>query len=43
MIGPEKVDAARNRLFTVLGLAACLFLLVAGAIVFIGLRAKRQS
>ncbi|MCP5531659.1 MAG: hypothetical protein H7A48_00640 [Akkermansiaceae bacterium] len=43
VIGPEKVDAARNRLFTVLGLAACLFLLVAGAIVFIGLRAKRQS
>lgn len=42
VIGPEKVDAARNRLFTVLGLAACLFLLVAGVIVFIGLRAKRQ-
>lgn len=40
IIGPEKVDAARNRLLTVLGLAACLFLLVAGIIVFLGLKAK---
>lgn len=43
IIGPERVDAARNRLFTVLGVAACLFLLVAGAVVFLGLRAKGRS
>jgi hypothetical protein len=39
-IGKEQVDSASNRFFTVLGIAACLFLLFAGVVVFIGLRAK---
>lgn len=43
IIGPETVDAARNRLLTVLGLAASLFLLVAGIIVFLGLRARGRG
>lgn len=45
VIGREQVDASRNRLFTWLGVAASLFLMVAGAIVFMGLRrsARRKS
>ena len=40
LIGKEQVDSASGRLFTVLGVAASLFLLFAGVIVFLGLRAK---
>jgi HAMP domain-containing protein len=39
-IADEKVDDARGKLFTVLGAAAGLFLVVAGTIVFFGLRAR---
>ena len=39
-IADEKVDDAQGKLFTVLGAAACLFLIVAGMIVFFGLRAR---
>lgn len=40
VIGKDQVDSARGRLFTVLGVAACVFLVFAGLIVFLGLRAK---
>ena len=40
VISNAQVDSARNRLFTILGIAACLFLLAVGVIVIIGLRAK---
>lgn len=40
VIPNSQVDSARNRLFMALGTAACLFLLVVGVIVIIGLRAK---
>jgi hypothetical protein len=43
LIGKEQVDSASGRLFTVLGVAACVFLLFAGVIVFLGLRAKGRS
>ena len=39
----EQVDAASRRLFTVLGIAACIFLAFAGLIVFIGVRAKARK
>ena len=39
----EQVDAASSRLFTILGVLACVFLLFAGTVVFIGLRAKRMK
>ena len=39
-ITDEQVDQASTRLFTVLGIASTVFLLFAGAVVFIGLRAK---
>ncbi len=38
----EQVDSASSRLFTILGVIACVFLLFAGTIVFIGLRAKNR-
>lgn len=42
VIGNEQVDAASNRFFVVLGIAACVFLMFAGVIVFLGLRAKNR-
>jgi hypothetical protein len=42
-IDDDAVDAARNKLFTVLGVAASLFLVVAGIIVFVGLRARSHG
>lgn len=38
----EQVDSASTRLFTILGVIACVFLVFAGSIVFIGLRAKNR-
>lgn len=35
-----EVDSASGRLFLFLGVAACVFLMIAGTVVFIGLRAK---
>ena len=40
VIGKEQVDSASNRLFIVLGIAACAFLIFAGLVVVLGLRAK---
>ena len=40
LITDENVDSASGRLFLFLGIAACLFLMVAGILVFVGLRAK---
>jgi len=37
------VDSASNRFFLIIGVAACLFLVFAGVIIFIGLRAKRKD
>jgi hypothetical protein len=42
-IDDQTVDASRNRLFTVLGIAASLFLVVAGIIVFVGLRSRSRG
>jgi len=39
-ISKEQVDHASNRFFMVLGFAACVFLLFAGVVVFLGLRGK---
>jgi hypothetical protein len=39
-ISKEQVDSASSRFFGILGIAACIFLVVAGVIVFVGLRAK---
>lgn len=39
-ISDEQVDHASNRFFVVLGFAACVFLLFAGVVVFLGLRGK---
>lgn len=39
-ISDEQVDHASNRFFIVLGIAACVFLMFAGVIVFLGLRGK---
>jgi hypothetical protein len=41
-ISNEQVDHASNRFFVILGVAACVFLLFAGLIVFLGLRGKRN-
>ncbi len=43
VIGKDQVDAASGRLFLVMGVAASVFLLFAGAMVFIGLRAKAKG
>ena len=40
LISNDQVDTASRRLFTLLGIGACAFLLFAGIIVFFGLRAK---
>jgi hypothetical protein len=42
-IDDEAVDAGRNKLFTVLGVAASLFLIVAGIIIFVGFRARSNG
>ena len=39
-ISKEQVDAGKNNFFTVLAIAACVFLIFAGTIVFLGLRSK---
>lgn len=39
-ITESQVDHAGTRFFTILGVAACLFLIFAGTVVFLGLRAK---
>ncbi len=39
-ISDDEVDSAGSRFFTILGIAACLFLVFAGVVVFMGLRAK---
>jgi hypothetical protein len=39
-ITDAEVDRAGGRFFTILALAACLFLIFAGAVVFIGLRSR---
>ena len=41
-ISNDQVDSASSRLFSMLALVACVFLVFAGTIVFIGLRAKRR-
>ena len=41
-ISDEQVDRMSGRFFTVLGVAASLFLLFAGTVIFIGLRAKKH-
>lgn len=39
-ISNDQVNSASNRFFVVLGVAACIFLLFAGVVVFLGLRGK---
>lgn len=41
-ISNEQVNSASSRFFMVLGVVACVFLLFAGAVVFIGLRSKAR-
>lgn len=43
VITDEQVDSASSRFFLILGVAASLFLLFAGTVIFIGLRAKRAT
>ncbi|MEY3897332.1 MAG: hypothetical protein RLZZ214_2853 [Verrucomicrobiota bacterium] len=43
MITDEQVDTASGKLFTVLGIAAACFLVFAGIVVFIGVRAKSRK
>jgi hypothetical protein len=42
VIGKEQVDSASSRFFMILGIVACVFLLFAGLVVFLGLRAKAR-
>jgi hypothetical protein len=42
-ISDAEVDSAGTRFFTILGVAASLFLVFAGLVIFIGLRAKRTN
>jgi hypothetical protein len=42
-ISDAEVDSAGTRFFTILGVAASLFLVFAGVVIFIGLRAKRSQ
>ena len=42
VIGKEQVDSAGHRLFTTLGIAACVFLACAGIVAFSARRAKRR-
>lgn len=39
-LGKTQVDSASNRFFSVLGIVACVFLVFAGIVVFLGLRTK---
>ncbi|MCX6874415.1 MAG: hypothetical protein NTW21_11510 [Verrucomicrobia bacterium] len=39
-ISAAQVDAASSRLFTLLGIVACVFLTAVGILIFVGLRAK---
>jgi hypothetical protein len=41
-ISDEQVNAAGKNMFVILGIVACVFLLFAGTVVFIGLRAKAK-
>lgn len=41
-ISNEQVDYASNRFFVILGVAACVFLLFAGFVIFLGFRRKRS-
>lgn len=43
VISDKQVDLASNRFFLILGVAACLFLIFAGIIIYIGLRSKRKD
>jgi hypothetical protein len=43
VIGKEQVDSATTDFFVILGIAACVFLLFAGVVVFLGLRAKARG
>lgn len=43
VISNAQVDSASGRFFLILGVAASLFLLFAGTVIFIGLRAKRAT
>jgi hypothetical protein len=43
VISDAQVDSASSRFFLILGVAASLFLLFAGTVIFIGLRAKRTT
>ena len=38
-----QVDSASSRLFKILGVLASVFLLFAGTVVFVGLRAKNRQ
>lgn len=42
-IGRSQVDSASQRFFFILGIAACLFLVFAGLVVILGLRAKARN
>ena len=42
-ISRDEVDSARNRFFTILAIACCVFLIFAGTVVFLGLRAKSRD
>lgn len=42
-IGRDQVDSASQRFFIILGVAACLFLMFAGLVIFLGLRAKARN
>ncbi|MEI7911340.1 MAG: hypothetical protein WCK77_17035 [Verrucomicrobiota bacterium] len=42
-ISAEQVDFASSRLFTLLGVVACLFLLFVGIVIFVGSRAKNRA
>lgn len=39
----EQVDVASRRFFTVMGVVACVFLVFAGIVIFIGLRLKKRE
>ena len=42
-ISDAQLDFASSRLFTVLGILACVFLVVVGVLIFVGLRAKGRG
>jgi len=43
LITNAQVDSASSRMFTVLGIIACIFLVFAGTVVFVGLRARGRT